>query len=86
MTLTDRLTGDPTAGADGAFDVFLDWAGERGLSLYPAQEEAVLEVYAGTRHPEHTDGVGEVAGRPGRPLAASARAGAASTPRPSRPW
>ncbi len=47
MTLTDRLTGDPSAGADGAFDVFLDWAGERGFSLYPAQEEAVLALAGG---------------------------------------
>ena len=30
MTLTDRLTGASAAGADAAFDVFLDWAGERG--------------------------------------------------------
>ncbi|WP_377639189.1 DEAD/DEAH box helicase [Oryzobacter terrae] len=47
MTLTDRLTGDPSPGADGAFDVFLDWAGERGFSLYPAQEEAVLALAGG---------------------------------------
>ena len=47
MTLTDRLTGAPAAGADGAFDVFLDWAGERGFSLYPAQEEAVLALAGG---------------------------------------
>ena len=26
---------------------FLDWAGERGIELYPAQEEAVLEAMAG---------------------------------------
>ncbi|WP_392543792.1 DEAD/DEAH box helicase [Oryzobacter telluris] len=54
MTLTDRLTGATSAGADGAplgadgaFDVFLDWAGERGFSLYPAQEEAVLALAGG---------------------------------------
>ena len=47
MTLTDRLTGASTAGADAAFDVFLDWAGERGFSLYAAQEEAVLALAGG---------------------------------------
>ena len=47
MTLTDRLTGASAAGADAAFDVFLDWAGERGFSLYAAQEEAVLALAGG---------------------------------------
>ncbi len=47
MTLTDRLTGATAAGADGALDVFLDWAGERGFALYPAQEEAVLALAGG---------------------------------------
>jgi superfamily II RNA helicase len=49
MTLTDRLTGDAAAGADAALDVFVDWAGERGFALYPAQEEAVLAL-AGDAH------------------------------------
>ena len=48
MTLTDRLTGDtpgsPGIGADAALDVFVEWAGERGIALYPAQEEAVLDL------------------------------------------
>ncbi len=48
MTLTDRLTGDPEAGADEALDVFVDWAGERGFTLYPAQEEAALALAAGS--------------------------------------
>ena len=47
MTLTDRLSGAQTAGADAALDVFLDWAGERGFSLYAAQEEAVLAFVGG---------------------------------------
>lgn len=47
MTLTDRLAGADATDADGAFDVFLDWAGERGFSLYPAQEEAVLALAGG---------------------------------------
>ncbi|KRE63521.1 hypothetical protein ASG78_01025 [Nostocoides sp. Soil756] len=52
MTLTDRLTGDlapgrPGIGADAALDVFVEWAGERGFALYPAQEEAVLALAEG---------------------------------------
>ena len=47
MTLTDRLSGASATGADAAFDVFLDWAGERGFALYPAQEEAVLALAGG---------------------------------------
>ncbi|MGL5819677.1 MAG: DEAD/DEAH box helicase [Phycicoccus sp.] len=47
MTFTSRLakaSGDP----DAALDVFLEWAGERGFALYPAQEEAVLALASGT--------------------------------------
>ena len=47
MTLTDRLSGSSADSADAAFDVFLDWAGERGFALYPAQEEAVLALAGG---------------------------------------
>ena len=47
MTLTERLTGDPAAGAEEALDVFVDWAGERGFVLYPAQEEAALALASG---------------------------------------
>lgn len=47
MTLTDRLAGAAATDADGAFDVFLDWSGERGFALYPAQEEAVLALAGG---------------------------------------
>ena len=51
MTLTDALAGasaSPSAArADAAFDVFLDWAGDRGFTLYAAQEEAVLALAGG---------------------------------------
>ncbi|HVS01574.1 MAG TPA: DUF3516 domain-containing protein [Thermoanaerobaculia bacterium] len=40
--------GEPLA-ADAVLDRFLDWVGEQGLELYPAQEEALLELWAG-RH------------------------------------
>jgi len=33
---------------DAAFDGFADWASGRGLKLYPAQEEALLEIVSGS--------------------------------------
>ncbi len=41
---------DPAAlagGRDTALEAFLDWTTVRGLELYPAQQEAILEVFAG---------------------------------------
>ena len=44
--LTDRLgTG---ADADALLDAFTAWVAEQGIALYPAQEEALLELYAGS--------------------------------------
>ncbi|HCU52564.1 MAG TPA: DUF3516 domain-containing protein, partial [Micromonosporaceae bacterium] len=45
MTLTDRLpdTHDPEV----LLDLFDSWAQEQGLSLYPAQQEALFEVATG---------------------------------------
>ena len=46
MTLTDRLP--PTPDPDDLVEAFADWAfEERGLSLYPAQEEALMELVTG---------------------------------------
>jgi superfamily II RNA helicase len=44
--LGDRIPSDPTP--DAVFDVFADWTVERGLTLYPAQEEALIEVVSGS--------------------------------------
>lgn len=45
-TLLDAVRA--TAGdADGVYDAFVAWAGERGLTLYPAQDEAVIELVSG---------------------------------------
>src|SRR5918996_82660 len=45
-TLTDRLP--PVPDPDALVEAFTDWAfEERGLSLYPAQEEALLELVTG---------------------------------------
>ena len=48
MTLTDRMP--PTADSpDDLVEAFTDWAyEEQGLSLYPAQEEALLELVTGS--------------------------------------
>ncbi len=39
----------PTLAGDreGALEVFLEWVDGRGITLYPAQEESLLEVFAG---------------------------------------
>jgi superfamily II RNA helicase len=46
MTLTEKLPG--TTEADDLFDAFQGWVGEQGISLYPAQEEALIEVMTGS--------------------------------------
>src|SRR6476661_5539971 len=45
MPLLDRLPATPDP--DLLFDVFETWAGEQGLTLYPAQEEALIELVSG---------------------------------------
>ena len=37
----------PTADPDALFEAFAAWAEERGLTLYPHQEEALIEVVSG---------------------------------------
>jgi superfamily II RNA helicase len=46
MLLGDRLPADPTP--DALFDAFAEWTADRGLTLYPAQEEALIEVVSGS--------------------------------------
>ncbi|GAA4937672.1 DEAD/DEAH box helicase [Actinoplanes utahensis] len=45
MTLTDRLPG--SAEPDAVFDAFQSWVSEQGLTLYPHQEEALIEIATG---------------------------------------
>ncbi|MBV9022819.1 MAG: DUF3516 domain-containing protein [Streptomycetaceae bacterium] len=45
MTLTDQIPAAPDP--DVLFETFSAWAQERGISLYPAQEEALIEVVSG---------------------------------------
>ncbi|TNF36807.1 MAG: DUF3516 domain-containing protein [Deltaproteobacteria bacterium] len=44
-TLGDRLAAADSTDADALFDLFIDWVADRGISLYPAQEEAIMEVF-----------------------------------------
>ncbi len=46
MTLGDLIPQDPTP--EALLDAFVGWTDERGLRLYPAQEEALLEVVSGS--------------------------------------
>lgn len=46
MTLIDQIP--PTADPDDLFEAFSSWTEERGISLYPAQEEALIEVVSGS--------------------------------------
>ncbi|SHH04192.1 DEAD/DEAH box helicase [Streptoalloteichus hindustanus] len=46
MTLTDQLPAAPDP--DALFDAFSAWAEGRGLSLYPAQQEALIEIVSGS--------------------------------------
>jgi superfamily II RNA helicase len=46
MTLTEALP-DAT-GPDELFDTFVSWAAGQGLTLYPAQEDALIEIVSGS--------------------------------------
>jgi len=46
-TLQQLIPAGGFSGDDAALDAFLEWVGERDLSLYPAQEEAILELFGG---------------------------------------
>jgi superfamily II RNA helicase len=45
MSLVDVLPSEP--GADAVYEAFLGWAEQQGLSLYPHQEEAAIELFSG---------------------------------------
>ncbi len=47
MTLTSRLPPKGQRDPDSVYDAFVAWTGEQGLTLYPAQEEALLELVSG---------------------------------------
>ncbi|MBC2643909.1 MULTISPECIES: RNA helicase [unclassified Rhodococcus (in: high G+C Gram-positive bacteria)] len=45
MLLSDLIPGN--ADSDSVFDAFTSWTEDRGLTLYPAQEESVMELVSG---------------------------------------
>ncbi|WP_374679391.1 MULTISPECIES: DEAD/DEAH box helicase [Microbacterium] len=45
VTLLDAVRAAPEP--DGVYDAFVGWAAERGFALYPAQDEAVMELVSG---------------------------------------
>ena len=48
MTLADLLPPDPAdADPDTVFGLFADWVAVQGLTLYPHQEEALIELVSG---------------------------------------
>jgi superfamily II RNA helicase len=48
MTLADLLPPDPAdADPDTVFGLFVDWVAGQGLTLYPHQEEALIELVSG---------------------------------------
>ncbi|WP_445257724.1 DEAD/DEAH box helicase [Nocardioides aurantiacus] len=52
MRLLDLLPGSPDAPVpadpDALYDAFTTWVGEQGLTLYPAQEESLIELVGGS--------------------------------------
>ncbi|MCT2583367.1 DEAD/DEAH box helicase [Actinophytocola gossypii] len=46
MTLIEALPAEPDP--DSLFDAFGTWAEEQGLTLYPAQQEAMIEIVSGS--------------------------------------
>lgn len=46
-TLADRIPADPTD-PDALYEAFTGWATEQGLTLYPHQEESLLELVTGS--------------------------------------
>ena len=72
MTLVDALPADPSA--DALYDAFTGWAAQQGLSLYPHQEEAAIELFERQqRRAGDADGLGQVDGRGRRALRRAGR-------------
>src|SRR6195952_3534817 len=43
--MIDALPSEPTA--DAVYEAFMGWAEQQGLTLYPHQEEAAIELFSG---------------------------------------
>ena len=46
-SLVDRIPEGGVQDPDDMLDLFLGWVADIGFELYPAQEEALLEIFAG---------------------------------------
>jgi len=46
MSLTDLIPSPPEP--DALYDAFVTWVGEQGITLYTAQEEAIIEIMTGS--------------------------------------
>ena len=72
--LADLLPPEPTSDPDVLLGRFLAWVQSTGLTLYPAQEEALLELMAGQARPaRHAHRLRQVAGRRRAPLQGARR-------------
>src|SRR5688572_24378927 len=47
MNLLDQLSAADTSTPDDIYTAFVEWTERRGMSLYPAQDEAVMELVTG---------------------------------------
>jgi len=48
QSLIDLLPAEPSADEDAAHEAIMEWVKGRGLALYPAQDEAILECVSGS--------------------------------------
>ena len=85
MLLTAGLPAEPSP--DDVYELFSDWAADQGLALYPAQEEALIEMVSGANVILATPtGSGKSLVAAGAHLPRWRTAGGRSTPRRSRRW
>ncbi len=47
VSLLDTIAAAGTPDADAVYDAFVEWATDQGVTLYPAQDEAVIELVSG---------------------------------------
>lgn len=47
-TIAAAASGTGSPDADALYDAFVEWAGDQGFALYPAQDEAVIEIVSGS--------------------------------------
>ena len=74
-------------GEPDPLEAFINYVSDSGIVLYPAQEEALLEIFEGNNVIMNTPtGSGKSLVAVGGHFAAAAAGGAACTPHPPRRW